>query len=181
MPFIMSPAESELHCRFLRLFTTNEVAVRAFVRRLVPARADADDVMQEVSIVLWKKFGSFHAGTDFRAWAFGVARFEVLAWLRDKGRDRLVLDEGVALKLAHEAEALEPALSRQREALQRCMDRVPEEQRSLIMRAYEPEARIQEVAASSGRSVAGFYQWLHRMRKTLLDCIHATIAREASP
>ncbi len=177
----MSPAETKLHCRFLRLFTTHEESVRAFVRRLVPTRADADDVMQEVSIVLWKKFGSFHEGADFRAWAFGVARFEVLGWLRDKGRDRLVLDEGVALKIAQEAEVLEPALSRQREALERCLVRVPEPQRSLLMRAYQPEARIQEVAAASGRSVPGFYQWLHRMRKTLLDCIHATLAREASP
>lgn len=176
----MTPAETELHCRFLRLFTMHEESVRAFVRRLVPSRADADDVMQEVSIVLWEKFSSFREGADFRAWAFGVARFEVLGWLRDKGRDRLVLDEDVAMKLAHEAEALEPALSRQREALERCMERVPEEQRSLLMRAYQPEARIQEVAASSGRTVPGFYQWLHRMRKTLLDCIHATVAREGA-
>jgi RNA polymerase sigma-70 factor, ECF subfamily len=176
----MSPTETDLHRRFLRLFTTHEDSVRAFVRRLVPARADADDVMQEVSIVLWEKFVSFHEGADFRAWAFGVARFEVLGWLRDKGRDRLVLDEGVALTLAHEAEALEPALSRQREALEGCMEKIPQEQRSLLMRAYQPEARIQEVAATSGRSVPGFYQWLHRMRKTLLDCIHATLAREGS-
>ncbi len=177
----MSPDEAELHRCFLRLFTTHEEAVRAFVRRLVPTRADSDDVMQEVSIVLWEKFGSFHAGGDFRAWAFGVARYEVLAWLRDRGRDRLVLDENVALKLAHEAEALEPTLSRQRAALEHCMARIPEDQRALIMRAYEPHARIQEVAASSGRSVTGFYQWLHRMRKGLLNCIHAALAREAAP
>lgn len=177
----MSPSEADSHRCFLRLFTTHEAAVRAFVRRVVPTRADADDVMQEVSIVLWEKFSSFHAGSDFRSWAFGVARFEVLAWLRDKGRDRLVLDEGVALQLTHDAEALEPALSRQREALQACMARVPPDQRSLILRAYQPAARIQDVAASSGRSVPGFYQWLHRMRKALLDCIHATLAREGSP
>lgn len=103
-----------------------------------------------------------------------------MGWLRDKGRDRLVLDEGVALKLAHEAEALEPALSRQREALERCMEKIPPEQRSLLMRAYQPEARIQEVAATSGRSIAGFYQWLHRRRKALLDCIHAALVREGS-
>lgn len=177
----MSPDEVVLHRSFLRLFTTHEESVRAFVRRLVPTRADADDVMQEVSIVLWEKFGSFHHGGNFRAWAFGVARFEVLAWLRDKGRDRLVLDEDVALKLAHEAEALEPTLSRQRAALELCMARIPEDQRSLIMRAYEPHARIQEVAANSGRSVPGFYQWLHRMRKGLLNCIQAALAREAAP
>jgi RNA polymerase sigma-70 factor (ECF subfamily) len=161
----MSSSETELHHRFLRLFTTHEEAVRAFVRRLVPTRADADDVMQEVSIVLWEKFTAFREGEDFKAWAFGVARFEVLAWLRDKGRDRLVLDEEVVLKIAHEAAAHEPVLSRQREALERCMEKVPQEQ---------------EVAQSSGRSVTGFYQWLHRIRKMLHDCIQNTLAREVS-
>jgi RNA polymerase sigma-70 factor (ECF subfamily) len=176
----MSSSETELHHRFLRLFTTHEEAVRAFVRRLVPTRADADDVMQEVSIVLWEKFTAFREGEDFKAWAFGVARFEVLAWLRDKGRDRLVLDEEVVLKIAHEAAAHEPVLSRQREALERCMEKVPQEQLALVMRAYQPEAQVQEVAQSSGRSVTGFYQWLHRIRKMLHDCIQNTLAREVS-
>jgi RNA polymerase sigma-70 factor, ECF subfamily len=165
----MSPAENEIHNRFLRLFTTHEPAVRAFVRRLVPARADADDVMQEVSVVLWEKFGSFHEGADFRAWAFGVARFEVLAWLRDKGRDRLVLDEEVVVRLAEESAHDEPRLARQRVALEDCMNKVPAEQRELLLQAYRPEASIQTVAQGSGRSVPGFYQWLHRMRRALLD------------
>jgi len=48
--------------------------------------------MQEVSVVLWKKFADFREGAGFPAWALGVARFEALAWRRDKARDRLVLD-----------------------------------------------------------------------------------------
>lgn len=176
----MSPAEIELHRRFLRLFTTNEQAVRSFVRRLVPSRADADDVMQDVSVVLWEKFDSFREGGDFRAWAFGVARFEAMAWLRDKGRDRLVLDEGVVLKIAEESECDESKLQHQREALELCMEKVPAGQRELLMESYQPEARIQEVAQRSGRSVPGFYQWLHRMRRTLLDCIRRALAQETS-
>jgi RNA polymerase sigma-70 factor, ECF subfamily len=176
----MTPAETELHRAFLRAFTAHEPAIRAHVRRLVPSRADADDVMQEVSVVLWEKFGSFREGADFGAWAFGVARFEVLAWLRDKGRDRLVLDEKVILQIAKESTADEPRLARQREALEQCMEKVPHAQRGLLMQAYQPEVRIQEVAAGSGRSVTGFYQWLHRMRKALLDCIRNTLAQEVS-
>jgi RNA polymerase sigma-70 factor (ECF subfamily) len=176
----MSPAETERHRCFLRLFTAHEPAVRAHVRRLVPARADADDVMQEISVVLWEKFDAFRQGEDFRRWAFGVARFEVLAWLRDKGRDRLVLDEEVVAKLAEETAADEPRLERQREALELCMGKVPREQRDLLMRAYEPESRIQEVAQSSGRSVAGFYQWLHRMRRMLLDCVRRAAGQEVN-
>lgn len=176
----MSPAETENHRRFLRAFTTHEPAVRAYVRRLVPLRADADDVMQEVSVVLWEKFDSFREGSDFKAWAFGVARFEVLAWLRDKGRDRLVLDDEVVSKLAEESAAEEPRLARQREALEACMEKVPHAQRELMMEAYQPDSLIQSVAERSGRTVPGFYQWLHRMRRTLLDCVRNVLAGEVS-
>lgn len=177
----MSPAETERHHRFLRSFTAHEPAIRAHVRRLVPGRADADDVMQDISVVLWEKFDSFLDGGDFRAWAFGVARYAVLGWLRDRGRDRLVLDEDVITKIAEETTADEPRLERQREALEQCMKRVPADQRDLLMQAYQAESRIQEVAQGSGRSVAGFYQWLHRMRRLLLDCIRRALSQEVTP
>lgn len=176
----MTPEENHRHDLFLRAFTTHDAAIRAYVRRLVPSRADADDVMQEVSLVLWKKFDSFRDGADFRAWAFGVARFEVLGWLRDKGRDRLVLDEEVVTMLADETAEDEPRLERQREALGVCMEKVGPDQRELLMQAYQLESRIQDVALDSGRTVPGFYQWLHRMRRILLDCIRRTLAQEAS-
>lgn len=176
----MTSEENHRHDLFLRAFTTHDPAIRAYVRRLVPARSDADDVMQDVSLVLWKKFDSFREGGDFRAWAFGVARFEVLGWLRDKGRDRLVLDEEVVTKLAEETADDEPRLERQREALGACMEKVGPDQRELLMQAYQMESRIQEVALGSGRTVPGFYQWLHRMRRTLLDCIRRALTQEVS-
>src|SRR4051812_46890773 len=108
----MPPSETERHHLFLRSFTAHEASIRAHVRRLVPTRADADDVMQEVSVVLWEKFGTFREDADFRAGAFGVARFEVLAWLRDRSRDRLVLDENVAAKIGEDPPADEPQLER---------------------------------------------------------------------
>ena len=176
----MSPTETQRHIRFLRSFTANESAIRAYVRRMVPTRADADDVMQETSVVLWKKFDTFREDGDFRAWAFGVARFEVLAWLRDKARDRLVLNEDVITMIADEAGDDEPRLERQREALEDCLAKVAPDQRQLLMQAYSEDSRIQDVARQSGRTVPGFYQWLHRMRKLLLECIRRDMAREVS-
>jgi len=174
----MSPTEANRHRSFLRQFTGNEAAVRAFVRRFVPARSDTDDIMQEVSVVLWEKFDSFRPGGDFRAWAFGVARYEVLAWLRDQGRDRLVLSERAVELLASEAVASEPRLERQREALEHCIAEVAPAQRNLLLRAYEPGARVAALAKESGRSKPGFYQWLYRIRKLLLDCIRRNLAKE---
>jgi len=173
----MDPAEAQRHDHFLRSFTANEAAIRAYVRRLVPTRADADDVMQDVSVVLWKKFAEFRPGGNFRAWAFGVARFEALAWRRDKARDRLVLDDEVVARLAEETVEMEPFLSRQREALEICIKKVQPGQRDLLMRAYQSDTRIHDLAKSSGRSVPGFYQWLHRVRRMLLDCIRRHLSQ----
>jgi RNA polymerase sigma-70 factor, ECF subfamily len=176
----MPSKEINRHQEFLRCFTSHEPAIRAYVRRLVPLRADADDVMQEVAVVLWEKFEHLHNGGAFRAWAFGVARLEVLAWLRDKRRDRLVLSQDVADLLAEETLSEEPRLARQREALELCLERLERPHRELLVAAYQPQARIQAVAAQSGRSVAGFYQWLYRMRRLLLDCAQREVAWEES-
>lgn len=175
----MDDDASHLHQQFLRAFTSHEPAIRAFVRRLVPARADADDVLQETAIVLWEKFGEFRPGGDFRAWACGIARFKVLAWLRDRGRKRLVLAEDVVETLADEAAEHDSRLDRQRAALEACFEKLPADDRALLARAYQPDVKIQEVAATSGRTVGGFYQWLHRLRRLLLDCVERELARES--
>lgn len=174
----MDELGSQRHDQFLRLYTANEPAIRAFVRRLVPTRADAADVIQEVALVLWRKFDGFDSQEDFRKWAFGVARYETLAWLRDKARDRHVLAEDVLEVLADEAVSAETRLSAHREALEQCLAKLSSEQRSLVMAAYSPGARIEEIAERSGRTIGGFYQWLHRMRLRLLECTRRFLAVE---
>lgn len=177
----MPDTHPDRHQQFLRAFLTHEAAVRAFVRRFVPTRTDADDVLQEVAIVLWEKFGEFRAGGDFKAWACGIARFKALAWLRDKGRDRLVLDTDVVELIAAEAWQGESLRDRRREALELCLEKAPAAERELLVRAYQPAAKMQDVAATSGRSVGGFYQWLYRMRQLLLECVERQLGLESLP
>ena len=176
----MRPEAPNAHHLFLRAYTENEPALRAFVRRLVPRRPDADDVLQDIAVVLWEKFASFDSGTDFRAWAFRVARYEVLAWIRDRSRDRLVLDEDVAQTIAEESLQCDQILQEQREALAVCMQKIPRDKRQLILSAYSREATTEDLAVQSGRSVPGFYQWLHRMRRLLLECIQKTAGKSRS-
>jgi len=174
----MEQDSAATHERFLTLFTVNEPAIRAFVRRLVPTRQDAADVMQDVALVLWRKFRELEEPDQFRKWAFGVARNETLAWLRDKARDRLVLADEVLQAVAHESSLIENELSAQREALEGCLEKLPTEQRTLVLAAYAPDVRIHDVAEQSGRTVAAFYQWLHRMRVGLLQCTRRKLQAE---
>jgi RNA polymerase sigma-70 factor (ECF subfamily) len=174
----MSTLNDQHHDRFLRLFAEHEPSIRIFVRSLTPKRADASEVMQEVAVVLWKKFGEFDETRDFRKWAFGVARFEALAFLRDRARDRHVFDEELVARLADDAAAAEPRHALQREALEQCLQRLPEGQRELVLEAYTKGARMDELAARRGQTAMSLYKILHRIRQALLECVRRTMARE---
>lgn len=174
----MEPEKDDIHEQFLMLFTANEPAIQAYVRRLVPTRQDAADVMQGVALVLWRKFEALQDPGEFRPWAFGVARYETLAWLRDKARSRLVLADDVLELVADESAQQETRLSTRRDALAECLEKLPGEQRELVLAAYAPDVRIQQVAKHSGRTVSAFYQWLHRMRLRLLECTRRTLQAE---
>ena len=153
--------------------------MRAFIRQQVPSRTDADDILQEVAVVLWEKFDEFRAGTSFTAWACGIARYKILAWLRDKGRDRMVLDADVVELIADDSLRAESHLEQQREALEKCFRKISAADRDLLTQAYRRDTTIRDVAAASGRSPNGFYQWLHRMRLLLLECISHELAEES--
>ena len=174
----MSPLNDQHHEQFLRLFAEHEPSVRTFVRSLTPSRTDASEVMQEVAVVLWKKFGEFDAARDFRKWAFGIARFEVLAFLRDRARDRHVFDEELVARLADEAAAAEPRHATQREALEKCLERLSERQRALVLEAYTKGARMDELAGRRGQTAMSLYKMLHRIRQALLECVQRTISQE---
>ena len=169
----MTPQEEEKHRRFLRQFTAHEAAIHAYVRRLVPRREDALDVMQDISVVLWRKFDQLETDGDFVRWAFGVARFQVLAWRRDlaRERERLVLSSETIELLAEETEQEEDQLELEREAiLQHCLGKLKSEQREALEASCQRGAQTPQLASRFGRSVSGFYQWLYRIRQSLTVC-----------
>ena len=173
-----SPADKR-HQKFLRAFTLHEPAIRAFVRRLVPSRTDADDILQEVAIVLWEKFDEFREDGDFRAWAYGIARFKVLSRMRDLSRERVVLSSDVIELIATSSLEADSQLERERYLLESCFQKMNAKDQELLAKAYDSSSQIQDVAALSGRTIRGFYQWLYRMRQILLECIRRELAKEA--
>lgn len=175
----MPDLNDQHHDQFLRLYAAHEPAVRTFVRSLLPSLGDVSEVMQEVAVSLWQKFAEFEATRDFRKWAFGVARFEALAYLRDKARDRHVFDDELVGRLADEAAEAESRHGAQREALETCLQKLPEAQRGLVLAAYAKGTRMDELAAQRGQTPMSLYKLLQRIRQVLLECVRRTIAREA--
>lgn len=174
----MTPAENAKHDQFLRLYVSHEEALLSFVRTLVPSREDAREVMQEVAVVLWRRFEELSANEDFRRWAFGVAKMKALVFVRDRMRDRLVFNEEVMDLLGAEVVESADAYEAEREALDECIGKLDGAQRKLLEAAYAPGVRMDELAASMGRTPMSFYKAVHRIRLALMDCTQRVLARE---
>jgi RNA polymerase sigma-70 factor (ECF subfamily) len=153
-----------------------------YIHALARDLNDADDLFQQTALVLWRKFDEFDRRRSFFAWACGIARLEVTNFLRSRGRHRLYFSDDLNLLLI---EALEEFTSEdeseRREALAKCVAKLRERDRELLMECYQNEAGVHQAAGRRGRSPQSVYNSLRRIRRTLYDCIARTITPESRP
>jgi RNA polymerase sigma-70 factor, ECF subfamily len=167
---------------FTRYLAANQARLYGYIHSLIPDIHDADDLYQQTALVLWNKFGAFDRGRDFFAWACGVARGEVANFARRRVRQRLYLSADVNLLLveAH-AEMTEDEQDDRREALTRCVEKLPPADRELLAECYREGCGVQAAAGRRSRSLHGVYNSLRRIRKALFDCVNRALARQAGP
>ena len=170
------------HEAFLRLFTRFEGNLRAFVASLLPTREGVDDVMQESSVVLWRKFSEFDqtsADSDFLGWAFMIARYEVLKYRRRRATDRLQFSEDVFELLASDAEQTCANQFERQLALHECLKGLESKQLAIVKAVYEDGSPIKHVAERIGRSPTGLYKSVARIRERLANCIRSRLNANA--
>jgi len=173
-------AKPEQYETFVQLFARHVPGLRAFVRTMLPGWDDVEEVIQETSLVLWRKFPEFESGTNFSAWAFGIARYEVLKYRRNMARDRLVLDEDLLDMLADESIQRSDRAEQERRSLALCIEALEPQQRDLVRACYSGKS-IKSVAGELERSPTSVYKSLNRVRGLLLKCIENHIAEEDLP
>jgi RNA polymerase sigma-70 factor (ECF subfamily) len=164
---------------FLELYSSHYPRLQFYVTALLPTANDASDVLQETSLVLWRKFDSFELGTNFFAWACKIARFQVMKYRERQGHAARLFDTSLLEKLAVEASDESVVRGVPLEALENCLGKLSELDRSLIRRRYQPGASVQQLAVDIGRTANSLSKSLGRIRRALLECIHRTLAHES--
>jgi RNA polymerase sigma-70 factor, ECF subfamily len=163
---------------FVRLLMAHERRILTYILALLPNVADAEDVLQETSIVLWRKFPDYQPGTNFVSWAFRVAHNMVRNHRAKQCRCRVKFDEALLTAVAADVESMREELDLGRLALLDCIDELPPGDRDLLQRRYELGATIKSVAVAVNRSVEGMYKSMRRIHDTLFDCIHRKLTSE---
>ncbi len=166
---------------FLRLFLKAERRIFAYILTLLPHRADAEDVLQEVSAILWEKFDERNPPENFVAWGCRIAYFQVRVFRRRKQRQRVLFSEAV---LEHVAETLEVQatalqLAERIEALDRCFQKLGRRDRELLAERLKAGATTESTAERIGRSVDTIYKAMARIRKAVHDCVTMALETES--
>ena len=162
---------------FLRLFVRHEDALRAFARALLPTWESVDEVMQESSVIMWKKSGQLEDEEAFLPWAKVIVRNDAMRLRRNHARDRHVFGDEVIALLASEAEQVsEVHWEEERTALQQCLEQMALHHRELLMAPYTGEGQVTRLAEKMGRSVNSLYKLLGRLREKLMQCIETRVA-----
>ncbi len=161
------------------LFVQNMVAVRGFVIALMPDFSRVDDVVQETFLTVTAKADSFEAGTNFRSWAFSIARFKVLEAARRPGAREVMLDSEVIEALcATEMENSDPG--RELQLLAECKEGLARKARRVIELRYENSHRPPEIAERMGWTVNAVNVALARARKVLRECVDRKLKTQGS-
>lgn len=174
----MSPSD-----QFIVQVTRSQRRLYAFIRALVWDAGQADDILQETNLALWKKAHEFDASREFMPWAMHFAKLQVMAWLKRQRAERRVrgwaiFNDQLVEQLAAEAADEENVFERRLFALASCLQKLPAVQRDLIARRYEPGATVNRMASLLRITPKALSDRLRRIRITLMMCVEKSLAEE---
>lgn len=165
------------HRQFMKHFLPAEAVLKAYVLSATGDLRTADELLQEVSAVLWEKFDRFDQSRSFRPWALGVARLEVLKWRQGRARSREVLSGEAVEALMDTAAETAGEIDDRLTHLRDCVKGLGPGTRKMLRLRYWRVLGVAQVAQALGKTVAAIEMALVRARRALRTCIEKKLTR----
>lgn len=153
------------------LWTSAQPMVMAFISSMVPNQADAEDVLQRTAYDIARNFEQYDPERPFVAWAVGIAKYKVLEYRRDAGRQRVVFNDAALEHIADAYGDRPEVLAEQSHALAQCMAKLNEKASSLVELRYAQGLKPVDIAKQIGTSPNTVSNALSRIRESLRNCI----------
>jgi RNA polymerase sigma-70 factor (ECF subfamily) len=177
--------EMDQQAQFIKLFVAAERKFLGYLVTLLPSIEDAEELMQETSIVIWEKFEEFLATQKgepdvdrFVAWGCKIALYKALNYRRQRRSGHKLLGDDIVqlISTAWLERQESDELAARRSALARCLDQLPSSRRELLHEYYWQKHKVEDMALKQDRTAASIYKLLQRVRISLHKCIDQHLA-----
>lgn len=170
----------------LRLFKQDATKERAFtdiikkyqeklywhVRRMVVHHEDANDVLQNVFIKVWKALDNFREDSQLYTWLYRIATNESLTFLDQQKRKNSVSFDDVESGLSNKIKADDGFDAKKLEwKLQLAIQKLPEKQRLVFNLRYYDEMPYEEMSRVLDTSEGALKASYHHAAKKIEDFI----------
>jgi RNA polymerase sigma-70 factor (ECF subfamily) len=178
---------------FLKHFLKNEGDLRAFIGSLIRDWNVTEDVLQDVALTAWERFGDFDGTRSFGAWARGIAANKILRRREQNARFPLPFSPETIAALSDAFDRTERSrpgaagsVSGQggggstdaADHLEPCLERLPEKSRQLLQWRYGESLEVRQIAERIAGTPEAVYKALIRIRRLVRACVESRRAAE---
>lgn len=159
---------------FARLYQLSAPKLFALALRIVRRRDWAEDVLQESFINIWRRADSYQTDKGgAQTWMASIVRNRALDWLRHSAHEHVTDDESALENVADPAPDPHQRSIQNREgaALQRCLERLPPDQRESILLAYYRALTHVQLAQRLQVPLGTVKSWIRRGLLLLKECL----------
>jgi len=160
-----------------RLFVKNTSLIKGFITGLLPDFNAADDIFQEVFIIVTSKSGSFRDGTDFMAWVRAIAKRKILEYYRSSNREHIGLDPDIMETVTEAASKPDIKTAVLKQALAYCLEKLPPRLKELMHLRYFKAFTPSQISNAVSWTLNAVHVGLSRARSMLHDCTEHRLNR----
>ncbi|TAF44656.1 MAG: sigma-70 family RNA polymerase sigma factor [Sphingobacteriales bacterium] len=138
------------------------------IRRIVINHDDADDVIQEVFIKIWKNLSSFRQDSQLYTWLYRIATNESLTFIKKKQTKNNISLDDLSIKMSESLNS-DPYFTGNEieKKLQQALIGLPEKQRLVFNMRYYDDLKFQEISDILGTSVGALKASYHLAAKKI--------------
>ncbi len=154
---------------FREILTKYQEKLYWHIRRMVSVHEDADDVLQNTYIKIWKGLPAFRETSGLFTWMYRIATNEAITFLKARQRERAMIaddpDDSIKDRLKSDPyfdgdEAFEK--------LKKAIETLPPKQKTVFEMKYFEEMTYEDMAKILGTSVgalkASFFHAVHKIQ-----------------
>ncbi|WP_044304005.1 sigma-70 family RNA polymerase sigma factor [Rhodopirellula sallentina] len=160
------------------LLTDAQPRLYGFLLKRIGNKEYAHEILQNVNLTICKKSSSFKPGSNFMAWAYAIARIELMSFRRELSSERIIFTESLASKLdqADKGVEEESSIELRKVTLQNCLNKLSLREQKIVALRYTESVPVNMIAKELERTANAVSISLHRIHEKLLGCVKRTIA-----
>lgn len=157
---------------FNRLAVKYQDKIYWHARRMTGNHLDADEIVQEVLLVLYNKLKTFEYKSSLYTWIYTITNTRSINYLRKKNLKSLFSLDDILNKKSEDKDVIDNLEVKQKlEKIEKALQKIPIKQREVfIMRNYD-ELSYEEISEITGKSVgalkANYFHALNKLKELI--------------